>query len=88
MNESNIERFSKRYVKGSSSFDDYLDTEGNNSNITECYVYENMRIMNSGSVVKSFNSVGTKASLNEIIKFCKLNWKDCAWAYRDTLPSF
>lgn len=28
MNESNIERFSKRYVKGSSSFDDYLNTEG------------------------------------------------------------
>lgn len=28
MNESSIERFSKRYVKGSSSFDDYLDTEG------------------------------------------------------------
>ncbi len=28
MNESNIERFSKRYVKGSSSFDDYLNIEG------------------------------------------------------------
>lgn len=28
INESNLERFSKRYVKGSSSFDDYLNTEG------------------------------------------------------------
>lgn len=32
INESNIERFSKRYVKGSSSFDDYLDTEGESFN--------------------------------------------------------
>lgn len=28
INESKMERFSKRYVKGSSSFDDYLNTEG------------------------------------------------------------
>lgn len=28
INESKMERFSKRYVKGLSSFGDYLDTEG------------------------------------------------------------
>lgn len=32
INESKMERFSKRYVKGSSSFDDYLDTEGESFN--------------------------------------------------------
>lgn len=32
INESKMERFSKRYVKGSSSFDDYLYTEGESFN--------------------------------------------------------
>ncbi|MDY3904232.1 MAG: hypothetical protein SO007_03490, partial [Candidatus Enteromonas sp.] len=62
--------------------------EGSNSNVTNCYRYSGQTITKFGNSSTSYNDIGTVASLNEIISYCKTNWDGSVWSFKKTLPSF
>ncbi|MCI7213037.1 MAG: leucine-rich repeat domain-containing protein, partial [Bacillales bacterium] len=62
--------------------------EGTNSNVASSFRYEGQVITKFGSSSTSYNEIGTVASLNEIISYCKTNWDGSVWSFKKTLPSF
>ena len=62
--------------------------DGDNSNVTNCYRYNGQIITKFGNSSTSYNNIGTEASLEDIISYCKLNWNGSVWSYKKALPSF
>ncbi len=78
----------KGYSDAYSSASGLVAFEGTNSNVTACYRYDGQVITEFGNASTSANSVGTSASMDVIIAYCKKYWDSNVWSFRLTLPSF
>ena len=78
----------KGYAEPYSYASGLVAAEGTNSVVTSCFRYSGQTITKFGSASTSYNNVGTEASLEDIISYCKLNWNGSVWSYKKTLPSF
>ena len=78
----------KGYAETYSYASGLVATEGTNSIVTSCFRYSGQAITKFGSSSTSYNKIGTVASLEDIISYCKVNWNDSVWSYKKMLPSF
>ncbi len=78
----------KGYADAYSSASGLVAFEGTNSHVIDCYRYEGQIITKFGNASTSTNSVGTSASIDVIIAYCKENWDSNVWSFGLTLPSF
>ncbi len=79
---------SKGYVEAYSYSSGLIAFEGSNSSILNCYRYNGQIYIKYECESSPFNNVGTSASLEEIINYCKSNWNNDVWSYSKNLPSF
>lgn len=79
---------SKGYAEVYSFASGLVAMEGSNSNVTSSFRYKGQVITKFGSSSTSYNEIGTVASLNEIISYCKTNWDGNVWSFKKALPSF
>ena len=78
----------KGYFESYSYASGLVAAEGTNSIVTSCFRYSEQAITKFGSSSTSYNKIGTVASLEDIISYCKVNWNGSVWSYKKTLPSF
>ena len=78
----------KGYAESYSYASGLVAYEGNDSNVENCYRFIGQTITKFGNTSISNNSVGTLATLEEIIAYCKKYWNGSVWSYKKTLPSF
>ena len=78
----------KGYAESFSYASGLVAAEGTNSVVTSCFRYSGQTITKFGSASTSYNNVGTEASLEDIISYCRLNWNGSVWSYKKALPSF
>ena len=78
----------KGYAETYSYASGLVAAEGTNSIVTSCFRYSGQAITKFGSSSTSYNKIGTVASLEDIISYCKVNWNDNVWSYKKMLPSF
>jgi hypothetical protein len=78
----------KGYAESYSYASGLVAAEGTNSVVTSCFRYSGQTITKFVSASTSYNNVGTEASLEDIISYCRLNWNGSVWSYKKALPSF
>ncbi len=78
----------KGYAEVYSFASGLVSMEGSNSNVASSFRCKEQVITKFGSLSTSYNEIGTVASLNEIISYCKTNWDGNVWSFKKTLPSF
>ena len=78
----------KGYAETYSYASGLVAAEGTNSIVTSCFRYDGQIITKFGSLSTSYNKIGTVASLEDIISYCKVNWNGSVWSYKKMLPSF
>ena len=64
----------KGYAETYSYASGLVAAEGTNSKATSCFRYDGQIITKFGSLSTSYNKIGTVASLEDIISYCKVNW--------------
>ena len=77
----------KGYADSFSFASGLVACEGTNSVVTSCFRYKDQKITKFDSISTSYNELGTLASLEDIISYCKENWDGNVWSFKKTLPS-
>ena len=77
----------KGYADSFSFASGLVACEGTNSIVTSCFRYKDQKITKFDSISTSYNELGTLASLEDIISYCKENWDGNVWSFKKTLPS-